>query len=88
MKGGRREWFGCIGFGCTLVGVFVERMEWDEVEWELRGETKSEREYGEYRIDKRLVWIGIVKIIQAISVGEVDLLRDLALFIQYRYQFN
>lgn len=58
------------------------------MEWELRGETKSEREYGEYRIDNRLVWIGIVKIIQAISVGEVDLLRDLALFIQYRYQFN
>ena len=58
------------------------------MEWELWGETESEREYGEYRIDKRLVWIGIVKIIQAISVGEVDLLRDLALFIQYRYQFN
>ena len=58
------------------------------MEWELRGETKSEREYGEYRIDNRLVWIGIVKIIQAKSVGEVDLLRDLALFIQYRYQFN
>ena len=52
------------------------------------GEMESEREYGEYGIDKRLVWIGIVKIIQAISVGEVDLLRDLALFIQYRYQFN
>ena len=63
-------------------------MGWDGMEWELRGETKSEREYGEYRIDNRLVWIGIVKIIQAISVGEVDLLRDLALFIQYRYQFN
>ena len=87
MKGGRREWFGCIGFGCTLVGVFVEKKR-DGMEWELWGETESEREYGEYRIDKRLVWIGIVKIIQAISVGEVDLLRDLALFIQYRYQFN
>lgn len=55
MKGGRREWFGCIGFGCTLVGVFVKRMEWDGMEWELRGEMESEREYGEYRIDKRLV---------------------------------
>ena len=54
------------------------------MEWELRGETKSEREYGEYRIDKRLVWIDFMKIIQAKSVGEVDLLRDLALFIQYR----
>ena len=61
-------------------------MEWNGMEWELRGEMESEREYGEYRIDESLVWIDCMKIIQAISVGEVELLRDFALFIQYRHQ--
>lgn len=49
-------------------------MRWNGMEWELRGEMESEREYGEYRIDKRLVWIDFMKIIQVKSVGEVDLL--------------
>lgn len=41
MKGGRREWFGCIGFGCTLVGVFVERKGWNGMEWNGMNECKD-----------------------------------------------